>query len=85
MHYDGDARSERERPPRDGLGRATTFAALCDEVKLPEAKLRARCEHLEAGLKVIADNTPGPTSRATSIDAVRAFAQSTLDEAPEAK
>jgi hypothetical protein len=49
------------------------------------AKMRARCEHLEAGLKVIAAGTVGsPSEEPESLQAVEAFAQSTLDEAPPA-
>lgn len=87
MHHDDDGPRKLERPMRDGLGRAKTFAGLRDEAKIPEAQLRARCEHLEAGLKVIAEgnvsrSNPGPGAL---FEATKAFAQSTLDEAPEAK
>lgn len=80
---DGDGPRKLERPMRDGLGRAQTFAGLRKEVGIPEAQLRARCEHLEAGLRVIAREKVEGVEFAED-DAISAFAQSTLDEAPPA-
>lgn len=65
-----------------------TYEQLREKAGIPEAQLRARCQHLEAGLKVIAAGAGSPmlsiADADSEISAVEAFAQSTLDEAPPA-
>lgn len=64
----------------------TTYEELREKFKVAEAQLRARCEHLEAGLKVIARGDAAQIESVADgdveISAIEAFAQSTLDEAP---
>lgn len=71
------------------MDKPQTYEELREKFSVEKAQLRARCHHLEAGLKVIADGQfplhKPEEEPAAMVGAIEAFAQSTLDEAPEAK